>query len=938
VVGDGLEGHLREWLSQHLGLSLAEAVALSSLALGLLLAILRPVRRAFMRASRLGWLLVRIPERRYAQWFVDTYGRYENPYLDDTEDLDLRRTYVSLYFRGSSQDPEVRISATDAIGRWSKEASGQERNIVIEGDPGSGKSTLLRAYGVGLLRHQKGASSAVVAPGKREVPFFVSLRKLAAELDRKGGAVNLAEYLIREVLVRGIGMSQRSAEEFFGYVLSSGRCLVLLDGLDEVTTDRYESVKAAVYRFVDDRNPARPTHFARLIISCRRQNLLSIRDEWVGPVASQAFRLSPLRTSEIVNYLENIRGKFKLSNGPEEFMAAVRSSGTFELHRTPLVLAMSVGLFVRKGRYEIPRSISELYRLMVTEMLDRHRFKGELSSVQFRVKDKYRALREFALHAARGMIGFGEFTRRDLVDFVRPLARQLEAVSTKQVDAFVDEIVNRSGLLSDVSDSNSYVFAHRSIQEYLVAEELRLHGPDGTNFLLIHAVEQEWRQVILFVAAAQDQRLASPMLQQLASINLPLASHCLAGADAPDEVAEQIILNMATQVRSSDDLTQNLAALLAATGSPRLSVQAFAVDVVRDVLTDLITRRNLVTLLGGDTAAVVRVLATLSNADAAAVTALVPTLAAAIPDDPSLVEPLWRCLATPDLDNETAKAITNRLVGLAMDLECFIELQSQDPISQPFLTQELRHRAYPFTRGQPLASNLVTLLAWIEFLGMMPTQSNRFFDAKRAGQLSTVERDRSRTIVFRPFWPVRIISGISFLVGLVGSAFILVAGANLLLRPYGWWTLLIILVCSLPALLLFVIDYYWDDWAGDDFAYGPFPLLELLLNFVDINYEYLIVGGFLFVHSLLLSVSLVPLLAVSVPVYVTLSVFVVVVVCLAPWMRWVDRGCKYYLWRPNPYVDVYDEPKSQLWLTRSESSMQASARGRFPAESSRARN
>jgi hypothetical protein len=902
------------------------------------MALVRPVRRALIRVSRLSWLLVRMPERRYAKWFIKTYGRHENPYLDSTEHLGVRRTYVSLYFRGSAQDPEARIPAIDAIAAvaqgYKREASDDRvRNIVIEGEPGSGKSTLLRAYGAALLRHQTGVVPVAITSKKREIPFFISLRKLAAALDNNNSrAGDLAEYLIREVLVAGTSMTARAAEEFFDYVLGSGRCLVLLDGIDEVTTERYENVKAAVYQFVENHNPARPTHTARVILTCRRQNLLSIRDEWVGPVADQAFRLAPWRTSEIINYLDNVRDQFRTPDGPEEFIAAVRSSGTFELHRTPLVLAMSVGLFIRKVRYEIPHSISELYELMVAEMLDRHRFKGDQSSNKFRVRDKYRALREYAFYAAQGTIGFDEFTRRDLVDFVRPLARQLEAVPVSKVDPFVDEIIDRSGLLSDVSDSNDYVFAHRSIQEHLAAEELRLRGAQGTDFLLAHAAEQEWRQVVLFVAAAQDQRLVGPMLERLAEINLPLASHCLAVADVADEVAERIILKMATRAQDTEELTENLAALLAATGSPRVSVQEFAVNVVSKVLTDLIERRDLVTTLGGNTAAVIRVLATLANADAVAVTALVPTLAAAIPDDPRLVEPLWRCLNTPGLDKETAKVVINRLVGLAMDPECFVELQLQDPISRSFLTTELRHHAYPFAKGWPSTSNLVTLLAWADFLSVAPARTNRFLQAKQEGRLATVERDRSRTIEFRPFWPIRVISVIFILAAVAGSSVVLVTDVQLLLRPYGWWTLLIILGCSLiPSITMSVATDFIDIDIESDAACAMGPIMEYFNDYFIFvsDWPYYLIA---WLPVLAYSVALVPLLSTDILVYAILSI-IVVLLHFGSMADRVSRDKNYHLWQPNPYIDMYHEPTSQLWLAPPPSdtlgpSRRSAARGR----------
>ena len=75
--------------------------------------------------------------------------------------------------------------------------------------------------------------------------------------------------------------------------------------------------------------------------------------------------LAPLRNSEIFGYLDKLRPKFKAAGGPESFMLAVRASGTLDLHRIPLILAMSVGLYARKDYFEIPSSIAELYQKMV---------------------------------------------------------------------------------------------------------------------------------------------------------------------------------------------------------------------------------------------------------------------------------------------------------------------------------------------------------------------------------------------------------------------------------------------------------------------------------------------------------------------------------------------------------------------------------------------
>ncbi len=571
---------------------------------------------------------------------------------------------------------------------------------------------------------------------------------------------------------------------------------------------------------------------------------------------------------------------------------------------------MSVGLFIRKARYEIPHSISQLYATMIAELLDRHRFRGEDASTNFRMKDKYRVLREFAFRAARGSIGFGEFSRSDLLTLTSELAGQLEAVRAESVPAIVDEIIERSGLVTEVSDER-YVFAHRSIQEYLVAEELGLSGQDGTDFVLAHAAATEWRQVVLFVTAAADQRVVGPMLTQLATADVALAGQCLNGADAPDEAARPIIDKLARLTTRQGPLIPVLAALLAATGSPRVPVQEYAISVAVRVLAELPRGRALVTLLGGDTAAVTRVIATLAASDAIEIAALVPALAESVPGDAQLVEPLWRSLATPSLPDETAAEIIRLLLGLAIEPDCLAELQRQDPISRPFLDVQLRRRAYPFTKGLPVDSNLVTLLAWAERLGVTPGRSIAYFDAKADGQLATLERDRARTLTLRPYWPTVSLTLAVYAVAVVVTVDILITRPKILLRPYGGWTLLFVAVCS---VYLAVGRFLVDKFVNDD---HPLELIiEAVGDLIDEDWVFYPLAVLLLgLIPLPISLALAPLLAHHLVLYLVTAVLATSLCLFAPILKWCKRDRSYQIWAPNPYVSVmYENVRNRLWV------------------------
>lgn len=92
---------------------------------------------------------------------------------------------------------------------------------------------------------------------------------------------------------------------------------------------------------------------------------------------------------------------------------------------------------------------------------------------------------------------------------------------------------------------------------------------------------------------------------------------------------------------------------------------------------------------------------------------MVSPLAAVVPDDPRLVEPLWRCLialSVADLsvhsrdDGDPAAEqrpdrIVQRLLILATDPACFEELQRQPTHAPAFATPDLRRQIYPFRNG-----------------------------------------------------------------------------------------------------------------------------------------------------------------------------------------------------------------------------------------------
>ncbi|KYF74204.1 hypothetical protein BE17_18265 [Sorangium cellulosum] len=142
---------------------------------------------------------------------------------------------------GSSEPPGERVRlARHPMAEGFQELFARHRHLVLLGDPGSGKTTLLRwlaitaAAGRFMLASESGAA-------ERLLPLPVSIGQLA-ELRRctERRDMSVVEALGHYFQERGAG-DEAAVRETLTRELEAGRCLVLLDGLDEVrSTEREE--------------------------------------------------------------------------------------------------------------------------------------------------------------------------------------------------------------------------------------------------------------------------------------------------------------------------------------------------------------------------------------------------------------------------------------------------------------------------------------------------------------------------------------------------------------------------------------------------------------------------------------------------------------------------------------------------------------------------
>ncbi|MCC7155287.1 MAG: SUMF1/EgtB/PvdO family nonheme iron enzyme [Bryobacterales bacterium] len=197
---------------------------------------------------------------RYLQWLGDLTARIDirglvvgtgKAHNFPIEDLYVPLSTAAPADKGRSEGGERRMELLEAV---------RHRRLVIIGDPGAGKTTFLRRIANALATARLEGSSAAVLPEveartaappvktgpRREpaaqpFPIFIRVADLAEHIrkcsqrpDHPGPATRESpEWLIDFLRARSREHNHGLTPDFFPRLLNEGKCLVMLDGLDE---------------------------------------------------------------------------------------------------------------------------------------------------------------------------------------------------------------------------------------------------------------------------------------------------------------------------------------------------------------------------------------------------------------------------------------------------------------------------------------------------------------------------------------------------------------------------------------------------------------------------------------------------------------------------------------------------------------------------------
>ncbi|WP_107670181.1 HEAT repeat domain-containing protein [Cyanothece sp. BG0011] len=419
-------------------------------------------------------------ERRFTHE-IETLKNYQ------IADLDSKDAYaIKGIKKQEEKEQKIKIAKVD----W-KEAKKDHKKIMVLADPGMGKSTLLKHETIIKVKEEldnldnKSIDDLVF-------PLFIRLSELARET---GEIIDIIPTILKQDYSEIIDKIEYYLQE----KLKQGKCLLLLDALDEVPKNDRIPLSEKLNRFLKNY----PCH---LICTSR---IVGYGGKFID--GGKEVEIVPFDDKKTADYIKTwfdyAAGKIEDETvSADGLINELKNKPQIQgLAQNPLLLSLLCSLYQSKGLI-LPARRTQVYEKAVNYMLS-----------QWSKDNQRKLLDDGWIIAKKNLLEYlaykfscqnqEVFSKEDLYNKINEYLEQTDKREFKEKTAteLMKELTEEDGIIQTLSaDGNQYLFLHRTFQEYFTAsylkEKIEKNEQEGLQLIQAHFWEYDWHETIILTA------------------------------------------------------------------------------------------------------------------------------------------------------------------------------------------------------------------------------------------------------------------------------------------------------------------------------------------------------------------------------------------------------------------------------------------------------
>ena len=270
----------------------------------------------------------------------------------------------------------------------------------------------------------------------------------------------LQSSMINETLMDEKNLSKEMIE----YYLNMGRCLILLDALDEVEQNKRNKLHQKIVNYFESKNPNN-----KICITSRSRGFIPQNNHIV-------YEILPLNEDQIECYVDNIINLRRFdANDKSIFLEQTSELTKKNFLNSFLVLSLLLNIF--KAERELPETKLDLYQkcfeiITYKREKEKSQHKYDWNLISYLMKDN-----TFIELAQMGFPNNKDIPKNKIIDnFCKIYSRKYssEVEAERAVENFLDFCSDRTELFVPASGEDKFKFFHRSFFEYFYSQYIFL--------------------------------------------------------------------------------------------------------------------------------------------------------------------------------------------------------------------------------------------------------------------------------------------------------------------------------------------------------------------------------------------------------------------------------------------------------------------------------